>query len=942
MKSIYTRTSLFVILIIYTCSGYGEGTKEVMPSNSTGTGLIVSTTAAFPLGNVGNYLNCPLDNRIYFDIKDFTKEKFYYGFHWVFLTPSGPATLYTDVYMRVYNPLGTLVATINLPSSGAGFINTYAQAVNGPNIGGATPAGYTPSVFTPTQNGSYWVEFYRSGTGGISKLPLGESMLSPLFDMTVAETNNTQYKGRLHCNKWAFSVYDPATYFQSPALSSQAQFYAYTTDSVTTKVDFQNGFRPLAFIIAVNSYGIVNTGNWLNDRKSVSASSLPALANGYKVFLNTPDPILYPAGSIPEPPSLVSPVIAGCPPGPYTVRFNAPQDGDYYILLDLNGIPGFQAASADRFFELIDQKKGLIVIVWDGLNGLGVPVPVNTAFPITFSFRKGRINIPLYDVELNINGFSVSGISPLAMPASRLYWDDRQVYQVGGGACSSGTTNNNTTTTGYANDIVGQPSPGHAWNGDGNASYAIPAPGVGGNDVDNVQCNDFGNARLINTWAWGIELYITQNLTLGCINVSGTVWDDADNSAAGTFSNIRTNSEPGTNATNRLYAILVDPLTNNAIASVPVNADGTYLLSGCPIDAIGMKVVIATTAGVTGSPVPAESIPSDWVNTSPLTHPFNTGTTDVTGIDFGIEKIPDSDPKYYTIAFPVLNSYLTLNGAGTLDSPGPLSGSDYEDGIMGSNKSLMITTVPTNSELYYNGVLVTNFTKIVNYNPALLKIKFTNVSIMSTIFYYAYIDAAGKQDPSPAPYLINFTSLLGASFTDFTIKKSVNNSALLSWSAFDKTGSVHFAVERSVDGVNFSTIGIVESEKNGTMTAYSFTDNNLPEGTNSFYRVALVSNGTIHEYTSTLKLSAQVKSTLEIYPNPFKDRIAVKVSLANAEKISVVVTDITGVILRRKAYAGAKGQNVFEFDDLSTLPVSIYFIRVMLADKVFIQKVYKQ
>src|SRR5438105_2535775 len=155
-------------------------------------------------------------------------------------------------------------------------------------------------------------------------------MPSPLFDMTVAETNNTQYTGRVHCNLWAFSVYDPATYFQSPSLSSQAQFYSYSTDSVVTKINFQLGFRPLAYVIAVNNYGVTNTGNWLNDRRSVNSTSLPALSNGYNVFLNPPDSGLYPVSAIPLQPSLVSPVIAGCPPGPYSIRFNAPQNGDYY------------------------------------------------------------------------------------------------------------------------------------------------------------------------------------------------------------------------------------------------------------------------------------------------------------------------------------------------------------------------------------------------------------------------------------------------------------------------------------------------------------------------------------------------------------------------------------------------------------------------------------
>ena len=121
----------------------------------------------------------------------------------------------------------------------------------------------------------------------------------------------------------------------------------------------------------------------------------------------------------------------------------------------------------------------------------------------------------------------------------------------------------------------------NAWNGDGNPGFLVPASPVtyGGirNDSDNIQCNDFGNARLINTWAWGIVLNTTQNLTLACINVSGTVWDDADNSANGTFSNIRTNSEPGTNAGNALYASLIDPVTNTVMNSVPVTKPASSL-----------------------------------------------------------------------------------------------------------------------------------------------------------------------------------------------------------------------------------------------------------------------------------------------------------------------------------------------------------------------------
>ena len=395
MKSTLRLAFTLLAFIVCYAHAYSEGTREVMPNNVNGTGLIVSTTASFPLGKVGNYLNCPVQNQIFFNVKDYTNEELYFGFHFIQLGQSVSTTPFTDVYMRIYDPSGTLVSTINLPDAGAGFINDYASAIAGPNIGGATPAGYDPLVFAPTMNGDYYIELYRSSDGGATSIGGGESMMSPFFDLTLAETNNTQYTGRVHCTKWAFTAYDPATFFQSAFISSNATFYAYSTDSVVTKIDLNTGFRPLAFIIAINNYGNQDTGDWLNDRKSVNASSLPSLANGYPVFLNEPDATLYVPGSIPLAPSLVSPVIAGCPPGPYLVRFRAPQNGDYYVLLDLNGIPGFQAGTEDRFFEMINQVQGVITLNWDGLDGLGNPVPTNTSFPITFSFQKRTYQRPI-------------------------------------------------------------------------------------------------------------------------------------------------------------------------------------------------------------------------------------------------------------------------------------------------------------------------------------------------------------------------------------------------------------------------------------------------------------------------------------------------------------------------------------------------------------------
>jgi hypothetical protein len=959
MKNLYAKKFIF-FLISLTCAiahTLAEGSRQVMPTAANGTGLIVSTTTTFPLGDVGSYLGAPVDDRIYFRIKDYTTESLYYGFNWETLSPATPINTYTDVYMLVYDPTGAQVGSPILLASAngqAGWINSPNQAiVYGPNIGG--PAlGYTPAVFTPTMNGDYYVSFYRSEDGGNTHITGGESMLAKYFDMTVAAYSTatasyTKYTGRVHCNEWALSVYNPNKGdIQDPLASTNAIFYGYTPDSCTIKVNFPtSGYEPLSYIVAFNSFGTVDTGTWENSRRSVVLQNLvaPYLTGGYPVFLNPPDPTIWPTSTVPSAPTLIDPVISGCPPGPYNVRFNAPQPGDYYLLFDLNGDSGYQANSSDLWIELDGQSAGVITYSWNGKDGLGNQVPANTSFPITFYFRKGRINIPMYDDELNVNGFYVSTISPTGLPQMQdtmYYWDDTQLYNVGTD-CSN--NNNNYTGSGYNNSIVGvryTPTQGRAWNGNGNSTNVVPAPyvlynGVR-NDQDAVQCNDFGNARLLNTWTWGVQLTATQILTLTCISVSGTVWDDADGSAKGTFNNIRTNNEVGTNAGGTIYANLVDPVTNDVISEMPVNADGTFTLYNCPANAIGMEIYLTTTAGTVGSPVPSAAVPAGWTNTSPLIHTFNSGTTPLTGEDFGIEQPPTSNNQNYTIGTPVQNSYLALNGDGNVADPGPLSGSDPEDGILGSGKSVVITSLPTNEQLYYNGALLAANYTITNYNPALLQMKFTDLSVLSTTFTYAFLDAASVQS-APATYTINMSVVLSETLSSFAgTTTDVGN--LLTWTSQNETKDITYIINRSLDGINFSPIGQIAGTGDNTTVTHSFTDNTPTPDKPNYYRLEWTDGQGDVAYSNVVTLTNnRISGVLDVSPNPFHDQVTVRASLSHEQKVVIRLIDSRGSLLRQVQYQGNPGLNSFTVDG-SGLPPAVYFVQIILADGVTVKKLF--
>ena len=715
-KSFLLFLSISVFLGNLLC--FGEGTKTVSPTSTNCTALV--SALAIPSGS---YLNCPSDNRIYFNIKDYTKEKLYYGFHWVTYNASN---LNSTVYMKIYAPNGTVVSTVKLPTSGDGFISNYSSAAIGPKIGGVNSSGYNPLSFTPSSNGEYWMEVYQSDDNGNS---VGNTYVaSPFFDITVATNSGTIYDGRVHCDKWGFVAMDPSTFSVSGAYSSAPMLYPYSDDGVVYEVQFQSGFQPIAFNVAFNEYGAQNTGNWLIDRKSINSSVAPSLPNGYKVFLNKPDKNIYTYASLPPVPTFASPAIIGCYPGPYTLRFNVSQSGDCVILLDLNGIAGFQVNSEDRMIELAKCEAGLNTYVWDGKDGKGNVVAAGNNLSVSLVFRKGRANFPIYDAEINKNGFSISSIAPVTENLT-LYWDDSGLTNVGSDIANGA---NNITGAGFANIITGQSSPAHAWSGNGNSSMSIPAPsvinGTTNNEPFQYQADDFGNVRVINTWFYGINLTAFSSTKVACIPITGKVWDDSNKSAAGTFSNINSVGEVGANAT--LYAILVDPVTDKVIATTPVAADGTYTLPGCPLNGDSMPLILSATAGVVGSDAPTPSLPNGWENTTPLSRLVSTAFAGLSGIDFGIQQTPVAmNDTFSGNEDNVMNGNILTND---IDPDGiTKSVLDYTiQGITYGPGSLV--NISGKGEIIINANGSLTFTPVSNFNGALPVITYTMQDLAGT------------------------------------------------------------------------------------------------------------------------------------------------------------------------------------------------------------------
>jgi len=415
---------------------FSEGSKEVwrnLPNHTTWLYLcndLVGHCAGFggdPRSNFAVY-GCEPDERMYF-ITESADEVIYFGFN------GDPDQSNAEIKYRIKNEFGAIVlGETDLPLIGPGYINNIGEARIGPTqVYGA--GGYDALQFTPPAAGIYYIEFnlVNATTGN----NLDDAFYMELFDVTVYDTIATEViPGRLYSQGWQFIDGDGG--FGGWDRNSST-FFIYSTDSIVTSVEYDQ-MEGRAWLMFCNQFGCQNTGNFTLDRMSINGQ---AYVPQYNIFVNEPDSTLFPPASTPG--QVLDAWAEPFCDGTQIFHVTVDKPGNVDILLDFD--PPFN----DRNLQAA-VTVGENLIPWDGLDGVGAPVWNGTDIDFTITYINGLTNLPLYDIEENVNGFRIELVNPTgATPL--VYWDDSNV---GGGMNLTGC---NSTP----------PNPGcHSW-GDGNA-----------------------------------------------------------------------------------------------------------------------------------------------------------------------------------------------------------------------------------------------------------------------------------------------------------------------------------------------------------------------------------------------------------------------------------------------------------------------------------------
>jgi hypothetical protein len=206
-----------------------------------------------------------------------------------------------------------------------------------------------------------------------------------------------------------------------------------------------------------------------------------------------------------------------------------------------------------------------------------------------------------------------------------------------------------------------------------------------------------------------------------------------------------------------------------------------------------------------------------------------------------------------------------------------------------------------------------------------LQIKLTAATLgdTTTKFEYAYVDAAGVVDPTPAIYELTWQDPMPVTLVSFEVSRA-ESAVLLHWATTSETNSSHFEIERSVDARQWETVGRMGAAENANKRiTYDFTDHQPPYGS-IYYRLKMVDLDETFTYSQIRSLSMG-RAMLTLYPNPVVGKM--RINDANSARISkVVIYSKTGTVVYSK-----EGPVSHEID-LSGLQTGAYLVTLVYQD----------
>jgi len=191
-------------------------------------------------------------------------------------------------------------------------------------------------------------------------------------------------------------------------------------------------------------------------------------------------------------------------------------------------------------------------------------------------------------------------------------------------------------------------------------------------------------------------------------------------------------------------------------------------------------------------------------------------------------------------------------------------------------------------------------------------------------------------------HVLNCEPVLDIDFLSFH-GMLVDSKAQLTWTTSQENEPVHYVVEKSLNGTDFTEAGKVDAHNNGnSKNHYTFNDPSAV-GTRAWYRIVIVHANGKKKYSSSIRLYNQAPDfELSNVVNPFASRMSFDVTVSSTRMIQADLIDVAGRVVLSGRHLVQAGTNNITVNSTSGLPSGIYTLRVSSNDKFVTHRVIKK
>jgi hypothetical protein len=154
------------------------------------------------------------------------------------------------------------------------------------------------------------------------------------------------------------------------------------------------------------------------------------------------------------------------------------------------------------------------------------------------------------------------------------------------------------------------------------------------------------------------------------------------------------------------------------------------------------------------------------------------------------------------------------------------------------------------------------------------------------------------------------------------------SNVVISWSTASETNNQYFTLARSLDGVNFSAIGIIQGAgTTSTVHHYSYTDRSPYTGV-SYYRLSQTDmNGDHKDFPVITTNGCEESGTIINAYNDQAGMIAISIETNESRTYSVTLYDVVGKKIKTENVSAEKGHNNYSMDLDGVIP-GLYLVRI--------------